>query len=43
MKDIYFRRKRDDLSEKITFHQSGGLARKDDRIQSGNRLVLFLF
>ncbi|CAF3791358.1 unnamed protein product [Rotaria sp. Silwood1] len=31
------KRKRNDLCEKLTFHQTTGLARKDDRIQNVNR------
>jgi len=31
------KRKHDDLTEKVTFQQSGGLAPKDDRIQNANR------
>ncbi|CAF1552253.1 unnamed protein product [Adineta steineri] len=31
------KRKRDDLTEKVTFQQTSGLARKDDRIASANK------
>jgi hypothetical protein len=39
---LSFRRKRDDLCEKVTFGQTAGLARKEDRIQNANKLVDWL-
>jgi len=36
---VSFRRKRGDLCEKVTFGQTAGLARKEDRIQNANKLV----
>ncbi len=40
---VRFRRKRDDLADKVRFRQAGGLAQKDDRIQNANRLISYFY